>query len=79
MSIFFIQKKITLCLSKICINSTFPFFRVPVGLPDVSHYPELFVALLDSGSWGVDDIKKLAGQNFLRVLMEVEQVPKEGF
>jgi len=36
----------------------------------------LFVALLDSGSWGVDDIKKLAGQNFLRVLMEVEQIAK---
>jgi len=50
--------------------------EVPVGLPDVSHYPELFVALLDSGSWGVDDIKKLAGQNFLRVLMEVEQIAK---
>ena len=49
-------------------------FRVPVGLPDVGHYPELFVALLDSGTWDVEDLKKLAGLNFLRVLTEVEQV-----
>ena len=48
--------------------------RVPVGLPDVGHYPELFVALLDSGTWDVEDLKKLAGLNFLRVLTEVEQV-----
>ena len=48
--------------------------RVPVGLPDVGHYPELFIALLDSGTWDVEDLKKLAGLNFLRVLMEVEQV-----
>ena len=48
--------------------------RVPVGLPDVGHYPELFVALLDSGTWDVEDLKKLAGLNFLRVLKDVEQV-----
>ena len=50
------------------------FVRVPVGLPDVSHYPELFVALLDSGQWSVEDLSKLAGLNFLRVLKEVENV-----
>ena len=48
--------------------------RVPVGLPDVSHYPELFVALLDSGTWSLEDLSKLAGLNFLRVLREVEKV-----
>jgi len=48
--------------------------EVPVGLPDVGHYPELFVALLDSGLWAVEDIKKLAGLNFLRVLKAVEKV-----
>ena len=48
--------------------------RVPVGLPDVSHYPELFVALLDSGTWALEDLSKLAGLNFLRVLREVEKV-----
>ena len=49
-------------------------FRVPVGLPDVSHYPELFVALLDSGSWSLEDLSKLAGLNFLRVMKDVEKV-----
>ena len=45
-----------------------------MGLPDVSHYPELFVALLDSGTWSLEDLSKLAGLNFLRVLREVEKV-----
>ena len=45
-----------------------------MGLPDVGHYPELFVALLDSGDWSVEDLKKLAGLNFIRVLKEVETV-----
>ena len=49
-------------------------FRVPVGLPDVGHYPELFVALLDSGTWSLEDLRKLAGLNFLRVLKDVEKV-----
>ena len=48
--------------------------RVPVGLPDVGHYPELFVALLESGTWTLEELSKLAGLNFLRVLKEVEQV-----
>ena len=50
--------------------------RVPVGLPDVGHYPELFVALLESGTWTLEDLSKLAGLNFLRVLKEVEKVKK---
>ena len=49
-------------------------YRVPIGLPDVSGYPELFVALLDSGDWAVDELKKLAGLNFLRVFRAVEKV-----
>ena len=50
--------------------------RVPVGLPDVGHYPELFVALLDTGTWSLEDLSKLAGLNFLRVLKDVEKVNK---
>lgn len=49
-----------------------------MGLPDVSHYPELFVALLDSGTWSLEDLSKLAGLNFLRVLREVEKVKPKG-
>lgn len=62
----FVMKVVRLIMKNNC--------RVPVGLPDVGHYPELFVALLDSGTWEVEDLKKLAGLNFLRVLTEVEQV-----
>ncbi|XP_059089019.1 uncharacterized protein LOC131885096 isoform X2 [Tigriopus californicus] len=50
------------------INST------PAGLEDVSRYPALFVSLLASGTWSLDDLRKLAGLNFLRVFQEVERV-----
>jgi membrane dipeptidase len=45
-----------------------------VGLEDVSKYPALFVSLLASGRWSMEDLRKLAGLNFLRVLREVERV-----
>ena len=48
-----------------------------MGLEDVSKYPVLFGGLLASGSWSLDDLKKLAGLNFLRVLREVEKVRKK--
>ena len=50
------------------------FCRTPSGLEDVSKYPALFVSLLATGSWSVDDLKKVAGLNFLRVFREVENV-----
>jgi len=53
------------------INST------PVGLEDVSKYPALFASLIASGAWSLDDLKKLAGLNFLRVFREVEKVSRE--
>ena len=40
----------------------------------MSKYPALFAGLLASGTWTLDDLKKLAGLNFLRVLREVERV-----
>lgn len=43
-------------------------------MEDVSKYPELFATLLASGMWTLDDLRKLAGQNFLRVFREVEKV-----
>ena len=54
----------------------FLFSRTPRGLEDVSQYPELFATLLASGMWTSDDLKKLAGLNFLRVFKEVERVGK---
>ena len=50
------------------------YFSAPIGLEDVSKYPELFTTLLASGMWTLEDLKKLAGLNFLRVFREVERV-----
>ncbi|OXA62969.1 Dipeptidase 1 [Folsomia candida] len=46
----------------------------PRGLEDVSKYPNLFAKLLEDPKWTTEDLKKLAGNNFLRVLRRVEQV-----
>ena len=48
---------------------------VPLELEDVSCYPTIFAALLEHG-WSVTECTKLAGQNTLRVLHEVESVAK---
>jgi membrane dipeptidase len=47
--------------------------ELPVGLEDVSRYPDLFGALLLRG-WSDDDCAKLAGRNALRVLRAAEHV-----
>jgi membrane dipeptidase len=43
----------------------------PVGLEDVSKFPQLFAELIRRG-WSDADLKKLAGQNLLRVLRQTE-------
>jgi len=43
----------------------------PVGLEDVSKFPELFAELIRRG-WSDVDLKKLAGQNLLRALRQAE-------
>ncbi|KAK4297643.1 hypothetical protein Pmani_029962 [Petrolisthes manimaculis] len=48
--------------------------NLPVGLPDVSAYPSLFAELLSDPSWTISDLRKLAGENLLRVMRQVEQV-----
>jgi membrane dipeptidase len=48
---------------------------VPLGLEDVSKYPALVVELFRRG-YKDDDIKKIAGQNVLRVMREVEKVSR---
>lgn len=48
----------------------------PVGLEDVSKYPNLIAALIKRG-WSVKDLRGLSGGNFLRVLEGVESVKKE--
>ncbi|KAM7352800.1 uncharacterized protein ACRADG_005173 [Cochliomyia hominivorax] len=48
----------------------------PKGLEDVSSYPTLFAELLGVG-WSIEDLTKLAGGNFLRVMQQVEKVRDE--
>ena len=45
---------------------------VPVGLEDVSKFPDLFAELIRRG-WSDADLKKLAGQNLLRALRQAER------
>jgi membrane dipeptidase len=49
--------------------------QVPQGLEDVSKYPSLIAELLRRG-YKDDEIRKVAGQNILRVMQEVEKVSK---
>jgi membrane dipeptidase len=44
---------------------------VPAGLEDVSKFPDLFAELIRRG-WSDADLKKLAGQNLLRVFRQAE-------
>jgi membrane dipeptidase len=46
--------------------------NVPVGLEDVSTFPQLFAELIRR-KWSDDDLRKLAGRNSLRVLRATEQ------
>ena len=50
--------------------------RVPVGLEDVSKYPNIFAALVDDQEfeWTDEDLAKLANKNLLRVFRRVEEV-----
>ncbi|KAK8395093.1 hypothetical protein O3P69_006086 [Scylla paramamosain] len=50
---------------------------LPEGLGDVSGYPQLFAELLGDPAWSEDDLRKLAGQNLLRVMRRAEQVRRE--
>jgi membrane dipeptidase len=49
--------------------------EVVEGLEDVSTYPALFAELARRG-WSDGDLRKLAGENFLRVFAEAEAVAK---
>src|SRR2546421_342975 len=51
--------------------------EVPVGLEDVSKFPDLIAELLRRG-WTEQDVQKVAGLNVLRVLREAERVAAAG-
>jgi membrane dipeptidase len=46
---------------------------MPEGLADVSRYPHLIAELIPRG-WKDDDLKKLAGLNFVRAFAQAEAV-----
>ncbi len=50
--------------------------EVPVGMEDVSKFPDLIAELLRRG-WTEADVKKVAGLNTLRVMREAERVAAE--
>jgi membrane dipeptidase len=50
--------------------------NVPVGLEDVSTFPQLFAELIRRG-WRDEDLRKLAGRNALRVLREAERTSEQ--
>ena len=49
---------------------------VPVGLEDVATFPALFAELVRRG-WSDGDLRKLAGENMLRVLRQAEDVARK--
>ncbi|MPC42687.1 Dipeptidase 3 [Portunus trituberculatus] len=57
-----------------CYTVSTPTVLTPVGLEDVSKYPMLLAAVLQEPGWSDEDVAKLAGGNFLRVLRRAEQV-----
>lgn len=48
----------------------------PVGMEDVTGFPRLFAVLVERG-WTDGDLRKLAGENTLRVMQKVESVAQE--
>src|SRR6266705_984303 len=50
--------------------------EVPVGLEDVSRFPDLIAELLRRG-WSEQDVRKVAGLNALRVMRAAERVAAE--
>jgi membrane dipeptidase len=55
------------------IGSDFAGVGMPEGLEDVSRYPYLIAELIRRG-WKDDDLKKLAGGNFIRAFAQAEKV-----
>jgi membrane dipeptidase len=58
------------------LGSDYDGSDMPIGMEDVSHLPEITQALLDHG-YSDSDIKKILGENTLRVMAECERVSRE--
>ena len=58
------------------LGSDFDGASMPEGMDDVSHLPQITDALLKKG-YSEADIRKILGENTLRVLAAAEQVRRE--
>jgi membrane dipeptidase len=58
------------------LGSDFDGAVMPIGMQDVSHLPEITDALLQKG-YSEGDIRKILGENTLRVMTDVERVSRE--
>jgi membrane dipeptidase len=60
-------------IAHVGLGSDFDGAVMPLGMPDVSHLPQITDALLKKG-YSEADVRKILGDNTLRVLSEVERV-----
>jgi len=58
------------------LGSDFDGANMPYGMEDASKLPKITEALLKKG-YSEDDVKKILGENTLRVMAEVERVSRE--
>ncbi|HTP67410.1 MAG TPA: dipeptidase [Dongiaceae bacterium] len=58
------------------LGSDFDGAIMPIGMEDVTHLPQITDALLKKG-YSESDIRKILGENTLRVLTEVQRVSRE--
>ncbi|HKV27240.1 MAG TPA: dipeptidase, partial [Candidatus Acidoferrales bacterium] len=58
------------------LGSDYDGSDMPLGMEDVTHLPQITQALLDRG-YSDADIKKILGENTLRVMAEAERVSRE--
>src|ERR1700751_3994841 len=58
------------------LGSDFDGAVMPIGMQDVTHIPQIADALLNKG-YSESDIRKILGENTLRVLAAAEQVSRE--
>ena len=58
------------------LGSDFDGANMPYGMEDATKLPKITDALLKKG-YSEDDVKKILGENTLRVMAEVERVSRE--
>jgi membrane dipeptidase len=58
------------------LGSDFDGAVMPIGMQDVTHLPQITGALLQQG-YSESEIRKILGENTLRVMSEVERVSRQ--